>query len=107
MVRGLIARWLTRYSVKNDCTRAEKDGDLALSSCMGGSRGRHFGLELLRAERHQLGHASEIPVGVGDHRMAYVGRECEHGLVDVDALLVPGQDPAHDERMAQIVNARC
>src|SRR5207245_9171847 len=110
MVRGLTARCVTKYSVKNDCTSAGKDGALAAVGLrMALSRARpwrHLRLELFGSKRHQFRHSGEIPVGIAYPRMPYVGRERQHRLIDVDTLALPGQHPPHDEGMACVVNAR-
>ena len=63
-------------------------------------------LEALGAQGHQLGNRGDVPVGVGDLGVAEVGRECQDPMIDVDAVLVPAQEPANGERVAQIVYAR-
>ena len=52
------------------------------------------------------GTADEVPVGVGHHRVPDVGRQRQHRLIDVHALRLPQHDAAHDEGVAQVMDAR-
>src|SRR6185312_17437587 len=105
-----MARCVTRYSVKNDCTSAGKDGALAACGlCMALTDAwawRHLRLELFGSKCQQFRHGSQIPVGIAHACVPYVGRERQHCLIDVDALALPGQDPPHDEGVACVMNAR-
>ena len=63
-------------------------------------------LEALADDRHQIRDAGQIPVGIGQLRVADIGRECRHGVADIGAVLMPKLDATADEGVAQIVNAR-
>lgn len=58
---------------------------------------RHARLEALRGHRHQLRHRLQVSVGVGHHRVPDVGRQRQHRLVHLDALLLPQQDAPDPE----------
>ena len=74
---------------------------------MGHLRCLHERLErLAAASAINSGTAGEIPVGVGHHRVADVGRQRQHRLIDVDALRVPEHDATNDEGVPQVVDAR-
>src|ERR1700674_407275 len=106
MVRGLKARWVTRYSVKNCWTKdANEGGRGAVALSMGHLRWDE-GLELRRCHRHQLGYAGEIPVGVGYHRMAHVGGQRQHCLIDLHTLRVPEHHATNDEGVAKVMDTR-
>src|SRR5439155_27345135 len=67
---------------------------------------RHERFELGGGKLHQFGHGGEIPVGVGYHRMPDVCGQGEHRLIDINAVCVPSEHAAHDEAVANIVDAR-
>src|ERR1035437_5090984 len=106
MVRGLMARCVTRYSVKNCWTNDANDGGRGDTSVMAHLRCGHERLEFACPHRHQLWNASEIPVGIGHHGVAYVGGQRQHRLIDVHSLRLPKHHTTNDEGMPQIVDAR-
>ena len=63
-------------------------------------------LEALSGNGHQLRYCGEIPVGVGDLGVAEVGRERKDLPVYLGAFLIPPQESANGERVAQIVDPR-
>jgi hypothetical protein len=77
-----------------------------LASGMAHLRVRHERLELARGQRHQLRYAGQVPVGIGHHRVADVGGQGQHRLIDIDILRMPAQHAANDECMAKIMDAR-
>ena len=66
-------------------------------------RGEQF--EPVAGDRHKVGDAGKIPVGIGDLGMTDVGRERRHGVVDIGAVLMPELDTAADEGVTQIMDA--
>ena len=61
-------------------------------------------LEALRGDGHELGDRGEVPVRVGDLGMAKIGGQREDLAVDVNALLVPTQEPTHGERVTKTMD---
>src|SRR3989304_5261231 len=63
-------------------------------------------LEALGGDAHQLRNGGEIPVSVRHLGVAEIGRERQNLAIDIGAVLVPAQEPAHGEAVAQVVDAR-
>jgi len=61
--------------------------------------------EAAARDRHEIGNASEIPIGVGYFDVTDIGRKRRHRVVDIGATVMPEQDAPTDERVAEIVDA--
>jgi hypothetical protein len=62
-------------------------------------------LEALAGDRHEIGNAGEIPIGVGYFDVTDIGRKRGHGVVDIGATFMPEQDAPADEGVTEIVDA--
>ena len=62
--------------------------------------------ETLRGAGEQLRDSGAVPVGVGDPGVAEVGCESQDFAIYISTFLVPAQQPAYDEGVSQVVNAR-
>src|SRR5450830_740577 len=93
-VRGLRARCCVRCSVKNDCTRAEKLGEMA-GLFMIKFPSTRKGFESGTSQCHQLRHAGEVPVSVRNLDMTHIGGQGQHALVQIDVLLMPQRQTLH------------
>src|ERR1700730_5342386 len=106
MVRGLTALWCTRCSVKKLCTNVVKEGARVASGIARLRSLRGVSLEALGGHGHQIGDCVQIPISIRDRRMADIGGEGDHGMIDICAVPLPQLDAFADERMAKIVDAR-
>jgi len=105
-VRGLSARWATRYSVKNCWTSEAKDGGFgAVGLRTWHHRLRNERLEPTSGDCHQLRRCRKVPTGVARLRVPDVGGQRQHRLIDVDALRLPLCDAAYDEGVPQVMDA--
>jgi len=55
---------------------------------------------------HQLGHAGEMPVRVGDPEVTDAGGQREHPLIGVHSLLAPQDQPPDGEAVTKVVHPR-
>ena len=72
VVRGLKARWCTRYSVKKLCTNFVKEGARAVLGIASLRCLRGVSLEAFGGHGHQIGYSGQVPIGMRDSRMTHV-----------------------------------
>src|ERR1019366_5293213 len=102
-----MARCCVKCSVKKACTSAAKLSGACVADLLMAVLPRiGEALEALADQAHQLRHAGEVPIGVGDLGVAEVGRQRQHALADVLPLLVPEHQPPDGEGMPKIMDAR-
>ena len=91
--------------MKNRWSKAGKDGAGTGSLMTVLLRDSREIFEAPARDRHEIGNASEIPIGVGYFDVTDVGRKRRHRVVDIGATVLPKQDAPADEGVSQIVDA--